>query len=72
MTGEATIQVATENRSTGISRGHHSQRQLGAGWATAETGRRLLLPDEVRRLGRDQELLFIKGEAPSCSSASAT
>jgi type IV secretion system protein VirD4 len=64
MTGEATIQVRTENRSSGVSHGRHSQRQRGTGWSTAETGRRLLLPDEVRRLDRQRQLLFIKGTAP--------
>ena len=64
MTGESTIQIATENRSTGISRGRNAHRQQGAGWSTAETGRRLLFPDEVRRLPRNQQLLFIKGTPP--------
>ncbi|MGH7619767.1 MAG: type IV secretory system conjugative DNA transfer family protein, partial [Gemmatimonadaceae bacterium] len=64
MTGEATIQVATENESTGISRGRNAHRQQGAGWSTAETARRLLLPDEVRRLPRNQQVLFIKGTPP--------
>jgi type IV secretion system protein VirD4 len=30
----------------------------------AEQGRRLLLPDEVRRLPRDAQLLFVKGTPP--------
>ena len=64
MTGESTIQVATENRSTGISRGRNAHRQQGAGWSTAETGRRLLFADEVRRLPREQQLLFVKGMPP--------
>lgn len=64
MTGEATIHVATENRSTGVSRGRNAHRQQGAGWSTAEAGRRLLFPDEVRRLPRDQQVLFIKGVSP--------
>lgn len=64
MTGEATIQVATENRSTGVSRGRNAHRQQGAGWSTAEAGRRLLFADEIRRLPRDRQLLFIKGTAP--------
>jgi len=64
MTGEATIHVATENRSTGVSRGRNAHRQQGAGWSTAEAGRRLLFPDEVRRLPRDQQVLFVKGMPP--------
>lgn len=64
MTGEATISVESENRSRGVSRGLHAQRQLGAGRTRSEWGRRLLLPDEVRRLPRELELLFVKGGAP--------
>lgn len=64
MTGEATIHVESEHHSSGVSRGSHAQRQLGAGRTRSEQGRRLLLPDEVRRLPRDAELLFVKGDAP--------
>ena len=64
MTGDATIHVASENRSTGVSRGRHSQRQHGTGWSRSETGRRLLFPDEVRRLSLERQLLFVKGTEP--------
>jgi len=64
MTGEATIHVASENRSTGVSRGRNAHRQHGVGRSTAEAGRRLLFPDEIRRLPRDQQLLFIKSMPP--------
>jgi type IV secretion system protein VirD4 len=64
MTGDATIHVASENRSTGVSRGRHSQRQHGTAWSRSETGRRLLFPDEVRRLSPDRQLLFVKGTEP--------
>ncbi len=64
MTGEATIHVESEHHSRGVSRGPHAQRQLGAGRTRSEQGRRLLLPDEVRRLPREAELLFVKGDAP--------
>jgi type IV secretion system protein VirD4 len=64
MTGEATIHVESEHHSRGVSRGPHAQRQLGAGRTQSEQGRRLLLPDEVRRLPREAELLFVKGGAP--------
>jgi type IV secretion system protein VirD4 len=47
-----------------VSRGPHAQRQLGAGRTQSEQGRRLLLPDEVRRLPREAELVFVKGGAP--------
>jgi type IV secretion system protein VirD4 len=64
MTGDSTIFVKSENQSRGVSRGKQSQRQQGAALTVAEKGRRLLLPDEVRRLPRDAELLFVKGESP--------
>jgi type IV secretion system protein VirD4 len=64
LTGEATIHVESEHHSRGVSRGPHAQRQLGSGRTRSEQGRRLLLPDEVRRLPRETELLFVKGDAP--------
>jgi type IV secretion system protein VirD4 len=64
MTGESTIHVESENRSSGISRGRQSHRQVGAALSTSEKGRRLLFPDEVRRLPADAQLLFVKGSAP--------
>ena len=64
MTGDATVAVVSDNQSTGLSRGYHRQRQLGVAVTRSETGRRLLLPDEVRRLPRDRQLLFAKGSAP--------
>jgi type IV secretion system protein VirD4 len=64
MTGEATILVESEHHSRGVSRGPHAQRQLGTGRTRSEQGRRLLLPDEVRRLPGGAELLFVKGGAP--------
>lgn len=64
MTGQSTIHVASENQSTGVSRGKNAHRQQGSGWSTSETGRRLLFPDEVRRLPRDRQLIFLKGSEP--------
>ena len=64
MTGDATIHVESEHHSRGVSRGSHAQRQLGAGRTRSEQGRRLLLADEVRRLPREAELLFVKGDPP--------
>jgi type IV secretion system protein VirD4 len=64
MTGEATIFVRGTNQSRGVSRGRQSQHQEGAALSVSERNRRLLLPDEVRRLPRDSELLFVKGGPP--------
>jgi type IV secretion system protein VirD4 len=47
-----------------VSRGPQAHQQLGAARSVSEQGRRLLLPDEVRRLPREAELLFVKGDAP--------
>src|SRR5258708_35559593 len=38
--------------------------QYGPAISSAESGRRLLLPDEVRRLPAEWELLFVKGSDP--------
>jgi type IV secretion system protein VirD4 len=64
MTGEATVQVESEYHSHGLSRGSHGQYQSGAGRTRSEAARRLLLPDEVRRLAPGAQLLFPKGGAP--------
>ncbi len=64
MTGEATIVVESESESQGESRGPHGEGRRGASRNRSERGRRLLLPDEILRLPREAELLFVKGEAP--------
>ncbi len=64
MTGEATVSVESEQASRGVSQGRHGQHQLGASLTRAETGRHLMFPDEVRRMPREQELLFVQGGAP--------
>jgi type IV secretion system protein VirD4 len=62
--GDATVFVESENRSAGVSRGHHATRQESAAQTVAEKGRRLLTPDEVLRLPRDEQLLFVRGRDP--------
>lgn len=64
LTGEATIFTESENESRGVSRGKISNTQRGTGQTVAEKGRRLLTPDEVRRLDRSLQLLFVKGGDP--------
>lgn len=64
MTGETTILVDSENVSAGVSRGRSASRQQSAAQTTSEKGRRLLLPDEVRRMTRETELLFVRGGGP--------
>src|SRR5258708_1443825 len=64
MTGEATVPVTSENRSAGESRGLHPHPQVGAAISSGGSGRRLLLPDEVRRLPSEWQLLFVKGPDP--------
>jgi type IV secretion system protein VirD4 len=64
LTGEATIFLESENESRGVSRGKMFSTQRGSGQAISEKGRRLLTPDEVRRLDRDLQLVFVKGCDP--------
>ena len=64
LTGETTIFVESENESRGVSRGRAWNSQRGTGQTVAEKGRRLLTADEVRRMDRDHELLFLKGSDP--------
>jgi type IV secretion system protein VirD4 len=66
LTGDATILVESQSRSRGESRSAIVPGHRGAAWTRSEIGRRLLLPDEVRRLSRDAELLFVRGRAPLC------
>lgn len=67
MTGEATIPVASDNVSRGISYGKSGGRQESAAQTVSETKRRLLFPDEVRRLPRTKQLLFVRGSDPLCA-----
>ncbi|HXC26098.1 MAG TPA: type IV secretory system conjugative DNA transfer family protein, partial [Gemmatimonadaceae bacterium] len=60
MTGDATIFTDSENRSRGVSYGRNGSRQDGTAATLSERGRRLLTPDEVRRLGPTKQLLFVK------------
>ncbi len=64
MTGEATVQLESEHHSHGLSGGPQTRSQVGAGLTQSETTRRLLLPDEVRRLPAEDQLLFIRNSAP--------
>lgn len=62
LTGEAPIYV--EAGSGSRSRGRHASRSEGRSQSYTERARRLLLPDEVRRLPRGQQLPFVKGLRP--------
>ena len=64
MTGERTIHVESQNESRGVSRGRNTSHSHSAAQTVAEKGRRLLLPDEVRRLGAQDQLLFVRGGDP--------
>jgi type IV secretion system protein VirD4 len=67
LTGDATIETTSENRSSGTSGGRGmfvASTQHGSAITTSERGRRLLLPDEVRKMDSDAELLFVKGTDP--------
>ncbi len=66
-TGETTVAVEHRSRSSGSSRPPFSfmgSAQSGESQGVSERGRRLLTPDEVRRLPRGQALVFVRGEDP--------
>ena len=64
LTGEATIYVETGSESLSRSRGRHASRSEGRSQSYAERSRKLLLPDEVRRLPRGAQLLLLGGQRP--------
>ena len=64
LVGDTTITVESDSRSRGVSRGRTAAHQEGNAVTVSETARRLLLPDEVRRLPGDRQLVFVKGCAP--------
>jgi type IV secretion system protein VirD4 len=64
LVGDTTIVVASENESASVSRGRTAGRQEGSSVSTSETARRLILPNEVRLLPRDRQLLIVKGSPP--------
>lgn len=64
LTGEATVFTETASQNLSRSRGKHASHSQGAGQSFAERGRKLLTPDEVRRLPGAEQLLFVKGERP--------
>lgn len=67
LTGESTIYVESDNLSRGVSHGRSGGRQESTARTIAEKGRRLLLPDEVRRLPRTKQLLFVRESNPLCA-----
>ncbi|GJG89651.1 hypothetical protein tb265_48320 [Gemmatimonadetes bacterium T265] len=64
LTGEATILVEGESASASTSHGRQGSRQEGSSQSLSEKGRRLLTPDEVRRLPPDEALVFLRSRAP--------
>lgn len=64
LTGEATILVEGESASASTSHGRQGSRQEGSSQSLSEKGRRLLTPDEVRRLAPDEALVFLRSRAP--------
>src|SRR5690606_26024657 len=62
--GDATVFVETANESLSRRRGKHTSRSQGAGRSFAERGRKLLTPDEMRRLPSSEQILFVKGMRP--------
>ncbi|HXB23572.1 MAG TPA: type IV secretory system conjugative DNA transfer family protein [Gemmatimonadaceae bacterium] len=65
LTGDATIRVQSESRTSGASSGRGGGgHQESAGETASERGRRLIMPDEVRCMESDEQLLFVRGRRP--------
>ena len=67
LTGQATVSTRGSNLTRGTTTAGNLlflHRQQGTAEQTGETGRRLLLADEVRRLAADRQLVFISGREP--------
>lgn len=66
MAGEETIVVESANASSSRNRGGRGGggSSSGTGVTAAERGRKLLFPDEVRRLETNRQLVFVRGREP--------
>lgn len=67
MTGEATIAIESSSQNKGNNRQDFhffGGSSKGESRQRSDHGRRLLTPDEVRRLPGDKQLLFVKGTNP--------
>jgi type IV secretion system protein VirD4 len=66
MAGEETIVVESANASASRNRGGRGGggSSSGSGVTAAERGRKLLFPDEVRRLESNRQLAFLRGREP--------
>jgi type IV secretion system protein VirD4 len=64
MTGEATVRVTSESESSGVTYGRGGSSQEGTGASTSERGRRLMMPDEVRRMVEGEQLVFLRHRRP--------
>ncbi|MDB4950463.1 MAG: conjugal transfer protein TraG [Gemmatimonadetes bacterium] len=66
MAGDETIVVESANASASRNRGGKGGggSSSGSGVTAAERGRKLLLPDEVRRLESNRQLAFLRGQEP--------
>jgi len=61
LAGETTVAVETASATRGVTRGRLTHSQSGHGASRGERGRRLITPDEVRRLPADRSLLIVRG-----------
>jgi type IV secretion system protein VirD4 len=65
MTGQATVRAENEGTTSGTSYGLQVPGfQRSGSRGRSETGRALYLPDEVRRMPLEEQLLFVKGHDP--------
>lgn len=65
MVGDETIVVESANASATRNRGRNGGgSSAGSGVTASEHGRKLLFPDEVRRLESNKQLIFLRGREP--------
>jgi len=63
--GMGTVMAPNVNAGTAVTWGlEQASTTLSVGWGSSATGRPLLLPDEVLRLGDDAALVFLEGLPP--------
>lgn len=69
MLGQSTVLQVTQSQGQSVTYGSlfsgvETSWSETSGTSTGPTGRPLLMPDEIRRMGPDEQLLFVQGQPP--------
>ncbi|MEZ5837300.1 MAG: type IV secretory system conjugative DNA transfer family protein [Geminicoccaceae bacterium] len=69
MLGQSTVLQVTQSQGQSVTYGSlfsgvETTWSENSGTSTGPTGRPLLMPDEIRRMGADEQLLFVQGQPP--------